>query len=76
VTNSKLAKYIITALAWAGLPGRAFSPEQARAAAAHLGLTASELHEVQVTAHSLAARVGGSACVGAALRAMVGANGG
>lgn len=76
VTSSKLAKYIITALSWAGLPGRAFSPEQARSAAAHLGLTASELQEAQVTAHALAARVGGSACVDAALRAMVSAHAG
>lgn len=71
VTSSKLAQYIITALSWAGLPGRAFSPEQARSAAAHLGLSASELHEARATAHALAARVGGSACVDAALRVMV-----
>jgi hypothetical protein len=76
VTNSKLAKYIITALAWLGLPGRAFSPEQADSAAAHLGLTASELHEARATAQVLAARVGGSACVDAALRAMVRAQAG
>lgn len=76
VTTSRLAKYILTALAWAGLPGKAFSPEQAAAAAAHLGLTASELHEVRATIHALAARVGGSPCVDAALRAMVRARAG
>ena len=76
VTTSTLAKYIITALAWAGLPGRAFSPEQAGLAAAHLELTASELQETRATIHALAARVGGSACVDAALRALVRARAG
>ena len=70
VTNSKLAKYIITALAWLGLPGRAFSPEQACSAALYLGLTGDELRDARATAHSLAANVGGSPCVEAALRAM------
>jgi hypothetical protein len=70
LTNSKLAKYILTALTWLGLPGRAFSPEQGRSAAAYLGLSPSELYEARVAAHALATSVGGSPCVEAALRAM------
>jgi hypothetical protein len=71
VTNSKLAKYILTAFAWLGLPAKAFSPEEAGSAAAYLRLTATELQEAQVTAQALAARVGGSACVDVALRALI-----
>jgi hypothetical protein len=76
VTNSKLAKYILTAFAWLGLPAKAFSPEEAGSAAAYLRLTATELQETQVTVQALAARIGGSACVDAALRAMVRAQAG
>jgi hypothetical protein len=76
VTTSKLAKYILTAFAWLGLPAKAFSPDEACAAAAYLRLTAAELQETQVTVQALAARVGGSACVDAALRAMVRAQAG
>ena len=44
MTDSVVARGIITALAWFGLPQRGFALNDLRAAASYLGLSSAELH--------------------------------
>jgi hypothetical protein len=63
VSNSVIARNLITAFGWLNFAIKGFAPSGMRAAAAYLDLSREQLVEVVTTAVSLAPNVGGVRCL-------------
>lgn len=68
VSNSIIARNLITAFGWLNFSIKGFAPSALRAAAAYLGLSREQLMEALSTAVSLAPHVGGVHCLELATR--------
>jgi hypothetical protein len=68
VSNSIIARNLITAFGWLNFSVKGFAPSALRAAAAYLDLSREQLVEVISTAVSLAPQVGGVQCLELATR--------
>ena len=70
VSNSMIARRMITAFGWLNFAMKGFAPNQVAAAGAYLDLSTEQLQTVVARAAALAQSIGGVRCVVAAVEAM------